>query len=128
MLVQEIETLRGQMHEIAAHEEALLRSLAESLHEAEQRLLQHVRDIATQHGERRVQLLDELRALASDMGSFPAASPQAGLDLDFDVAQPRVAFQGALELPGLGGGSWRDATRMISEDDGLEHLLRANAR
>lgn len=126
MLVQEIETLRGQMHEIAAHEEALLRSLAESLHEAEQRLLRHVRDIATQHGERRVQLLGELRALASGMGSFPASQPRASLD--FDTAEPQGALHGVVEMQAFGGGSWRDATRMISEDDDLGHLLRANAR
>lgn len=137
MLVEEIESLRGQMQDLTAREEALLAGLADSMHQAEQRLLGHVREIAARHGERRIQLIDELRALASGMGT----SAPSALATDADGAQeilapshPQVTYDSVVAMPistpmSGGGGSWRDATRMIADDEGeIERLLRVNAR
>lgn len=124
MLVEEIEMVRGQMQEVSAREEALLRSLAESIHEAEQRLLRHVRDIAERHNESRSQLLGELKSLASGLGQFPAldaAASHSGEPAVYEITSEATSR-------GYPGGHWREATRMIAEDDSLETLLRANAR
>ena len=48
--------------------------------------------------------------------------------LDFDPARPQVTYDNPIETTATVGGSWRDATRVISQDDDLAHLLRANAR
>jgi hypothetical protein len=133
MLLEEIETLRGQMQDITAREEALLHGLAASLNDAEQRLLTHVREIAARHSERRVQLIDELRALAAGMGSLTLdarGTEAAAIDVDPPaIAAHQVTFDAVVPMP-TGGGHWRDAARMINEDEdvSIAHLLRANAR
>ena len=132
MLVEEIETLRGQMQDMTAREEAMLKGLAASLHDAEQRLLAHVREIATRHTERRTQLVDELRALATGLGSFPAATvDDRGTLSAHETLHPQVTYEGVVAMPtSSGGGHWREATRMINDEDdvGIAQLLRANAR
>lgn len=131
MLVEEIEVVRGRMQEMSAREEALLRSLAESIHEAEQRLLQHVRAIAERHGESRSQLLAELKSLASGLGAFPSYAGTVTSTFDRGVATP-VPYEMMAEATAahFSTGHWREATRAIAQDDDddLEQLLRANAR
>jgi len=131
MLVEEIEMLRGQMQEITAREEAMLAGLATTLQDAEQRLLMHVREIAERHNARRLELIEELRALATGFGA-PMPRRETDHGLDAVTAHPQVTYDASVvAMPMTGGGaSWREATRMIAdeEDAGLGALLRANAR
>lgn len=131
MLIEEIEMLRGQMQEITAREEALLNGLADTLQDAEQRLLTHVREIAERHSARRIELIEELRALAAGFGApAPRSAPDQGLDAV--TTHPQVTYDASVVTMPMtgGGGSWREATRMIAdeEDTGLGALLRARAR
>lgn len=131
MLVEEIEMLRGQMQEITAREEAMLDGLASTLQDAEQRLLTHVREIAERHNARRVELIEELRALAAGFGTMvPRSENDAGLDAV--TAHPQVTYDASVvTMPMTGNGaSWREATRMIADDEdtGIQALLRARAR
>lgn len=119
MFGEEIETLRDQMRQVALREEALLRSLAESINAVEDKLLQHVREIAAEHGTRRTQLLDELRGLSERIGTFPGNAPQlAG-------ALPNASFNFVTPEPfSQVGGDWRHATRAIESDEGFDEMLQ----
>lgn len=133
MLAEEIEMLRGQMQDMTAREEAMLAGLANTLQNAEQRLLAQVREIADRHTSRRFELIEELRALAGNLGVATQAReidpdmPSQGGTVPSTVTYDASVL--ALPLTG-GGGSWRDASRMIGDDEDadLQHLLRANAR
>lgn len=131
MLVEEIEMLRGQMQEITAREEAMLDGLSSTLQDAEQRLLTHVRAIAERHNARRLELIEELRSLAAGFGS-PATQGDRDPSLDAVTVHPQVTYEaGVVAMPMAGSGaSWREATRMIGEDEdtGIKALLRARAR
>jgi hypothetical protein len=120
MFGEEIETLRDQMRQVALREEAMLRSLAESINAVEDKLLQHVREIAEEHGARRTQLLDELRGLADRIGTFPdeAQTPriEGATPVVFNLASASAAFHS--------GGDWRHATRAIENDDEFVEVLQ----
>lgn len=128
MLVEEIEMLRGQMQEITAREEAMLDGLATTLQNAEQRLLTHVREIAERHNARRLELIEELRALAAGFGA-PVPRAEGDHELEAATAPAQVTYeQSVVAMPMAGSGaSWREATRMIADDEdiGLKALLRA---
>ena len=133
MLVEEIEMLRGQMQEITAREESMLDGLASTLQDAEQRLLTHVREIAERHNARRLELIEELRALAAGFGTpVPRGDHNHGHSLDAVPAHPQVTYDASVvAMPMTGSGaSWREATRMIADDEdaGIQELLRARAR
>lgn len=131
MLVEEIEMLRGQMQEITSREEAMLDGLASTLQDAEQRLLTHVREIAERHNTRRLELIEELRALAAGFGT-PVPRGDTDHGLEAVTAHPQVTYDASVvAMPMAGSGaSWREATRMIGDDEdaGLRALLRARAR
>lgn len=121
MFGDEIETLRNQMRQVAVQEEALLRSLAESITAVEDQLLQQVREIATAHESRRTQLLDELRGIADRMGTLPPASAPHRLE----TAHTPVFFDRASSVPVVNSGAdWRHAARAIENDDEFVEMLQ----
>ncbi|MDX2205706.1 MAG: hypothetical protein NW223_23345 [Hyphomicrobiaceae bacterium] len=122
MLGEEIETLRDQMRQAALQEEAMLRSLAESINAVEEMLLQRVRDIAAEHGARRSQLLDELRGLAGRIGTLPAVTESSRLEggvvpVMFSLASSEAAVARS-------GADWRHAARAIADDEELADMLQ----
>ena len=58
-------------------EHSLVRALSEALNRVDQKLLQDVRDITTDHEFDRGAILHELQNLASRIGAFPIARDQA---------------------------------------------------
>jgi hypothetical protein len=121
MFGDEIETLRNQMRQVAVQEEAMLRSLSESINAVEDQLLQHVREIAAAHESRRTQLLDELRGLAERMGTLPAATPPHRLE----TAHAPVFSGFTASVPVVNSGAdWRHAARAIENDDEFVEMLQ----
>lgn len=117
MFGDEIETLRNQMRQVAVQEEALLRSLSESINAVEDQLLQQVREIAAAHENRRTQLLDELRGIADRMGTLPSAPAP--------TAHTPVFFDRASSVPVVNSGAdWRHAARAIENDDEFVEMLQ----
>lgn len=121
MFGDEIESLRGQMRQAALQEEAMLRSLAESINAVEDQLLQRVREIAAEHGARRTQLLDELRGLAGRMGVFPADNDAPRIEAG---ATPVLYELTPSEAFARSGADWRHAARAIADDEEFVEMLQ----
>ena len=90
-MVQLVEEMRARLTQIADSEQALVRALGEALSLVDQKLLQDVRNLTTEHEARRAAILYELQGLASRIGAFPTAEPVPGLD----YADPAVVAIGA---------------------------------
>ena len=67
-LLQHIEEMRVRLSEIASDEQALVQALGDALNRLDQQLLGGVRTIATEHEQRREEILGELQELASGIG------------------------------------------------------------
>jgi hypothetical protein len=90
-MVQLVEEMRARLTQIADSEQALVRALGEALSLVDQKLLQDVRNLTTEHEARRAAILYELQGLASRIGAFPTAEPAPGLD----YADPGMVAIGA---------------------------------
>ena len=92
-MVQLVEEMRARLTQIADSEQALVRALGEALSLVDQKLLQDVRNLTTEHEARRAAILYELQGLASRIGAFPTAQPDPVPGLDY--ADPAVVAIGA---------------------------------
>ena len=92
-MVQLVEEMRARLTQIADSEQALVRALGEALSLVDQKLLQDVRNLTTEHEARRAAILYELQGLASRIGAFPTAQPEPVPGLDY--ADPAVVAIGA---------------------------------
>jgi hypothetical protein len=92
-MVQLVEEMRARLTQIADSEQALVRALGEALSLVDQKLLQDVRNLTTEHEARRAAILYELQGLASRIGAFPTAQPEPAPGLDY--ADPAVVAIGA---------------------------------
>jgi len=72
-----VEEMHVRLNEIAASEQALLRTLRDALSRVDDKLMQDVRTITAEHETRRRAVLGELQSLASRIGAFPASREPA---------------------------------------------------
>jgi hypothetical protein len=111
-LIEQIEEMRARMNALAAGEQDLVRAMGEALTRADQKLLQDVRSVASDHEARRGAILNELQSLAARMGALPRPpqEPYAALTETPVNLTPR-------EITPLarGGGDWRQAAANIEE-------------
>jgi hypothetical protein len=120
-MIQLVEEMRARLSEIASSEQALVRALGEALSRVDQRLLQDVRSITTDHEARRGAILLELQSLASRIGAFPPARDAvAGLEYAEPVAKTLAAAND--RPPMFGRGDWRKAASNI--EDELDHYFK----
>jgi len=142
-MVQLVEEMRARLTQIADSEQALVRALGEALSLVDQKLLQDVRNLTTEHEARRAAILYELQGLASRIGAFPTAQPDPVPGLDY--ADPAVVAIGASHtgiahngvtqngLPAtmngnprpFSRGDWRQAASNI--EDGLDVYFQDRA-
>ena len=147
-MVQLVEEMRARLTQIADSEQALVRALGEALSLVDQKLLQDVRNLTTEHEARRAAILYELQGLASRIGAFPTAQPDPVPGLDYadpavvaigashtGMAQNRIAQSGVTQngLPAtmngnprpFSRGDWRQAASNI--EDGLDVYFQDRA-
>ena len=142
-MVQLVEEMRARLTQIADSEQALVRALGEALSLVDQKLLQDVRNLTTEHEARRAAILYELQGLASRIGAFPTAQPEPVPGLDY--ADPELVAIGASHtgiaqngvtqnrLPAtmngnprpFSRGDWRQAASNI--EDGLDVYFQDRA-
>jgi hypothetical protein len=70
-LNQQIEDMRARLLDNARNEQILLRALAQTLDQVDQRLLEEVRQVTADHEARRSNILGELQLLATRLCVFP---------------------------------------------------------
>src|SRR5215467_1295703 len=97
-MVQIVEEMRARLSQIADSEQALVRALGEALSLVDQKLLQDVRSLTTDHEARRAAILYELQGLASRIGAFPTAQSEPAPGLDY--VDPTVVAIGTAH-PGI---------------------------
>jgi chemotaxis protein histidine kinase CheA len=119
-----VHDLRARLNAVADGETTLLRALSDALLNADQTLLEHVRQLAMEHGARRGELLQELQSLSASIGAIPApGDPVAGLEYPNPAAIPIAHL--AENEPIFSGGDWRTAASNIQDE--LDALFEARA-
>ena len=114
-MIELVEEMRARLNQIAEAEHTLVRALGEALSRVDQKLLQDVRSITTDHESRRGAILHELQALALRIGAFPVAREQApGLEFGNPAARPIAAANGNHNP--LTRGDWRQAANNIEDE------------
>ena len=76
-LVEQIEEMRIQMHEVSRREQHLVNALGLALKRADAKLVEAVRSVGVEQELRREGIMQELHALAARMGTFPASQGPA---------------------------------------------------
>ena len=129
----------ARLSQMADAENELVRALAQALSRVDQRLLQDVRKITTEHESRRGAILHELQGLATRIGAFPVArQPTSSVEYAEPVPRPITAANGVPEanpIPTANGvaganghvgpfsrGDWRHAASNI--EDELDDLFK----
>jgi hypothetical protein len=104
-MIELVDEMRARLKQITDAEQTLVRAMGDALQLVDERLLQDVRNIRTDHEVRRGAILQELQGLASRIGAFPVAP---GLERE---ATPRsITATKANRDPiahGSNGGDWR---------------------
>jgi hypothetical protein len=114
-MIELVEEMRARLNQITDTEQALLRALGEALSRVDQKLLQDVRNITTDHESRRGAILHELQSLALRIGAFPLAhEPAPGLEYAERAAKPIAAANGN-QNP-FTRGDWRQAASNIEDE------------
>ena len=138
-MIQLIEEMGVRLSQIADAENELVRALAQALSRVDQRLLQDVRRITTEHESRRGAVLHELQGLATRIGAFPVArQPTSSVEYAEPVPRPITAANVVPEanpIPTANGvaganghvgpfsrGDWRHAASNI--EDELDDLFK----
>jgi hypothetical protein len=114
-LLKQIEDMRIRVSELSAGEHTLIRALADALSRADDRLLQAVRQVTTEHEARRAAILQELQGLAARIGAFPSMRETAVSVEEAHAELP--SYSAPLEDPhSLGRGDWRQAASKIQDE------------
>jgi hypothetical protein len=138
-MIQLIEEMDARLSQIADAEKELVWALGHALSRVDQRLLQDVRKITTEHESRRGAILHELQGLATRIGAFPIArQPASGVEYAEPAPRPITAANNVPEanaIPTTNGvagangnvrpfsrGDWRQAASNI--EDELDSLLK----
>jgi hypothetical protein len=121
-MIELVEEMRVKIGRITSAEEELLGSLRDALSRVDDKLLQDVRAITTDHAARRGHSLHELQRLSSRIGTFPAAhATLSAVEDAYPQARPIAAGDGTAVVSSLRRGDWRQATSNI--EDALEGLF-----
>ena len=102
-----IEEMRTRLSQMADTERSQVQNLCDALNHIDQLLLQDIRRVGTEHQDRRGAILNELQALAGNMGLFlPTREP-------VEPAAPQQIDYGHQYTPPPTSGDWRQATRNV---------------
>ena len=116
-MIDLVEEMRARLNQVTETEQALVRALAEALSRVDQKLLQDVRNIATDHESRRGAILHELHGLAARIGAFPAPrEPAAGLEYADPAAKPAAPAAINGHARPFSRGDWRQAANNIEDE------------
>ena len=131
-MIELVEEMGAKIAHIKDTEQQLLRALGEALNRVDQRLLQNVREITSEHGARRGTMLHELQCLAARIGSFPTSRrPMTGIECAAPAARPIESANGPAPngIPAVDGldaanghetflqcGDWRQAVSNIQDE------------
>jgi hypothetical protein len=113
-MIQLVDEMRARLTEIARSEQALVSALGEALSRVDQRLLQDVRLITSEHEVRRTAILLELQSLASRIGAFPAAREPA--TVGYADPAPKTLAAANDRPPMFGRGDWRKAANNVENE------------
>src|SRR5262245_50196614 len=95
-IIQLVEQVGAKIANLKDNEEELVRALGKALNRVDQKLLQNVRKITSEHEARRGAMLHELQCLAARIGSFPASRRQmSGIEYAAPTAPPIEAANGS---------------------------------
>ncbi len=120
-LLQHIEEMRERVSQTAAIEQSLVKDLRDALKELDQRLLQDVHKVAAEHQTRRGGILNELQALAGNIGMFLPAQggvPAQQIPQQIDYGQQYAPT----------AGDWRQATTNLNYQDEFERHLNGKSQ
>jgi hypothetical protein len=131
-MIELVEEMGAKIAHIKDTEQQLLRALGEALNRVDQRLLQNVREITSEHGARRGAMLHELQCLAARIGSFPTSRrPIPGIECAEPAPRPIASANGPAPngIPAVDGrnaanghemflqrGDWRQAVSNIQDE------------
>ena len=94
-----VEEMGAKIAQFKDTEQELVRALGDALNRVDQRLLQNVREITSEHGARRSAMLHDLQGLAARIGSFPTSRrPMSWLECEH-AARPFESANGATQFP-----------------------------
>lgn len=114
-MIELVEEMRARLNQITETEQALVRALGEALSRVDQKLLQDVRNITTDHESRRGAILHELQSLASRIGAFPGPREAVpGLPFSEPAGKPIAAANGNRNP--FTRGDWRQAANNIEDE------------
>lgn len=118
-LLEQIEAMRVRMNELATEEHGIVRTLGEALIEADQRLVEEIRNVAAAHDARRGAILRELQILAQRMGALHNLQKPVAATLEDTSGEKQLGAE-----PGLNGvgGDWRQAAANLQDE--LAHHLK----
>jgi hypothetical protein len=124
-LGEQIEEMRLRMNDWAKSEVGLVTTLGHSLTEADNKLLDDVRNLASEHEARRAEILKELQGLASRLGVLPTSrEPFAPINDAAPLPTP-VTRPGQSEL--ARGHSDRRTSLPSMADELTKHLAARTA-
>jgi hypothetical protein len=131
-MIELVEEMGAKIAHIKDTEQQLLRALGEALNRVDQRLLQNVREITSEHGARRGAMLHELQCLATRIGAFPTSRrPMPAIEWAEPAARPIKEANGPAPngIPAVDGldaaddhetllqcGDWRQAVSNIQDE------------
>ena len=132
MIIQLVEEVGAKIAHLKDTEQELVRALGKALNRVDQKLLQNVREITSEHEARRGAMLHELQCLAGRIGSFPTSHrPMSGIEYAKPIAPPFEATNGTAPngTPAVDGldatdghetilqcGDWRQAVSNIQDE------------
>jgi hypothetical protein len=114
-LLQQIEEMRVHVNDLANAEQGLVKALGDALNRADQKLLHDVRSVAAEHELRRGVILQELQALASNIGLLPA--PRESVAVLENAPREVSAFSIQHDdQQAIRRGDWRQAANNIQDE------------
>lgn len=119
-LLQQIEAMRAQIHELSSGEQTLVAALGEALIQADQQLLRAVQNLSAEHERRRGMIFRELQALALRMGTLPLQQGPIEAPRN-DWREPQPAFSSPLPHQMRARSDWQQPA-LVGKDERDYHL------
>jgi hypothetical protein len=128
-IIHLVEEVRAKLSRITDAEAKLVWALRDALSRVDEKLLQDVRMITTEHEVRRGYSLHELQRLSSRIGTFPTPPMMSGVEDAMPPARPIAAADSLAVTNGFRRGDWRQATSNINDElDGVFEELASAPR